>query len=88
MCSWVTTPDVLVTGVDELIAAGWQVRDEDIEGTETVEDWLDGCLCGVDVEAVLDRSGVKWWHDPFGYTLIEPTRPDDIAYDRAHRSSE
>lgn len=81
MCTWVTTETEVLTSVQALINHGWEVREEDVEYENgTLGDYLDTCLCPIDVEAVLERAGVTYYYDPFGFTLIEPTDPSDIEF--------
>jgi hypothetical protein len=63
---WLGTPR-------ELAEFGWHVLPEDRDpGFDPVpyENQDEECLCGVDVEAVLDRHGVPFWVDDAGFIVL------------------
>lgn len=69
MCDFVLLPDQPkpLRSWGELAEAGFVVLPEDYTQPEW-EAGPDDCLCVVDVEAILDRSGLMWERDPLiGY---------------------
>lgn len=56
-----------LASMGDMKAFGWIVTADDAD-----EDWGDEtCLCGVDVEAILERNGVIWGVDVFGYNVFK-----------------
>lgn len=63
-----------ISGVHGMAAAGWPVTEADWDW-EPWEDWAtdrDVCLCGIDVEAILERHGVKFTEDIPGFLDVVP----------------
>lgn len=79
MCTIIQGLRVDVSTIHAMAAQGWTVTPADIVPSYTrhqrAEDLIaeDCCLCAVDVEAVLDRNGVTYQPDPFGWVLT-PSR--------------
>ena len=78
MCVSIFMPDgtELTTPLDLLNHPKFYIYGRDLVepkadyGPRTIDwDW-DWCLCGVDVEAVLRRSGLDYEVDPFGYRVV------------------
>lgn len=66
MCTAVYMPDGRsLYSLAQLRAEGWTVAADDMD--EGCQD--DYCLCWVDVEAVLERAGVAYEENPFGYDV-------------------
>lgn len=57
------TPNELINN-DILVYA-----DDFIHGDVTADDY-ETCLCCVDIPKVLNRTGVEWVKDPFGFVLF------------------
>lgn len=82
MCTTVTLPtgEWLHTPA-ELRAHGWHVLPDDavVDPDDPIDD--DECLCGVDVEAVLRRHGVRWTDDTGGAFLdvVAPTESETTS---------
>lgn len=55
----------------DLRAAGFDVRRDDVAMPDGVVGWLGVCLCVVDVEAILDRSGRPWSYDIESGWIVE-----------------
>lgn len=74
MCDVIMTENGDVDSPAEMNARGWTVMTDDIEpdylDVYPFEDLIaDSCLCPIKVEQVLDRHGVEWTADPFGYCV-------------------
>ena len=73
MCDEIFTQTETLSTPNEMLCYGLLVLHVDLAWNNAIvtdKDW-DSCLCGVDVEAILNRSGVKWKVDPFGYEILE-----------------
>ena len=87
MCSTVVTPDGRwLQSIAELVAEGLPVTEADrawdaktivvsgqVHQVEAGRADDDECLCSVDVEAILDRSGRAWEHDGSGFYDLSGT---------------
>lgn len=69
MCEQVLMPGAILSTVGGLIAQGWDVRADDFAPGTPGENRNLMCLCPLDVEAVLDRAGVAYVRDPFGWEV-------------------
>lgn len=66
-----------LSSLGNIKAYGWLVDDDDAD-----PDWGDDtCLCGVDVEAILERNNVIYGWDPCGYNVFKTVEERD-AYDK------
>lgn len=61
------TPTGSIDCVADFRRNGFVVLPDDVEPYPDVTD--NDCLCSVDVEAILDRSGRPYEWDPFGYKV-------------------
>jgi len=68
MCAEIFLTGRTLSTLADVRSEGWLVPDHVVES-----DWSDNvCLCGVDVEALLDANGLVWEWDPFGYSVDRP----------------
>jgi molybdopterin converting factor small subunit len=66
MCTEIFIGEEEISTVGELKAKYIVLSDDLAEGSRDED-----CLCGTDVQTVLDRAGVSYKWDPFGYQVIE-----------------
>ncbi len=66
MCTIVTVGAEEIQSVGAL-RAHWVVETEDVWYDTSDDD----CLCGVNIAAVLERAGLRFEDDPWGYRVID-----------------